>query len=85
MARELEDVSYTLCVMTGTSSIHDAVARADNLLAQERSAAGRAAPNGRAACPGRLIPSHRARHRPPRRAGHEPVAGAVRLPWNAER
>lgn len=36
VARELEDVSYTLCVMTGTSSIHDAVARADDLLAQGR-------------------------------------------------
>ncbi|EFE65247.1 MULTISPECIES: DUF5133 domain-containing protein [Streptomyces] len=43
-ARELEDVSYTLCVMTGTSSIHDAVARADDLLARERRpAAGRTA------------------------------------------
>ncbi|MFF8595110.1 DUF5133 domain-containing protein [Streptomyces sp. NPDC015220] len=31
-ARELEDVSYTLCVMTGTTSIHDAIARADALL-----------------------------------------------------
>ncbi|MFI1168187.1 DUF5133 domain-containing protein [Streptomyces sp. NPDC020801] len=31
-ARELEDVSYTLCVMMGTTSIHDAIARADALL-----------------------------------------------------
>jgi hypothetical protein len=31
-ARELEDVSYTLCVMMGTSSIHDAIAKADALL-----------------------------------------------------
>ncbi|WP_053748321.1 DUF5133 domain-containing protein [Streptomyces sp. MMG1533] len=32
-ARELEDVSYTLCVMMGTSDIRDAVGRADALLA----------------------------------------------------
>ncbi|GAB2757835.1 DUF5133 domain-containing protein [Streptomyces bullii] len=31
-ARELEDVSYTLCVMFATSSIHDAIAKADALL-----------------------------------------------------
>ncbi|GAA2442648.1 DUF5133 domain-containing protein [Streptomyces glaucus] len=31
-ARELEDVSYTLCVTMGTSSIHDAIAKADALL-----------------------------------------------------
>ncbi|MET9777307.1 DUF5133 domain-containing protein [Streptomyces sp. NPDC006367] len=31
-ARELADVSYTLCVTTGTNSIHDAIARADALL-----------------------------------------------------
>ncbi|MBC9729330.1 DUF5133 domain-containing protein [Streptomyces sp. TRM68367] len=31
-ARELEDVSYTLCVMMGTTSIHEAVAEADALL-----------------------------------------------------
>jgi len=33
-ASELEDVSYTLCVMMGTTSIHDAIARADALLLQ---------------------------------------------------
>ncbi|GAA3983500.1 DUF5133 domain-containing protein [Streptomyces sp. NBC_01352] len=33
-ARELEDVSYTLCVMMGTTDIHDAVGRADALLAE---------------------------------------------------
>ncbi|MFF0791186.1 DUF5133 domain-containing protein [Streptomyces spiralis] len=38
-ARELEDVSYTLCVMMGTTSVDDAIARADALLL----AAGRAA------------------------------------------
>jgi hypothetical protein len=32
MARELEDVSYTLCVMTATTSVHDAIAAADALL-----------------------------------------------------
>ncbi|GAA2573483.1 MULTISPECIES: DUF5133 domain-containing protein [Streptomyces] len=31
-ARELADVSYTLCVMTATTSVHDAVAKADSLL-----------------------------------------------------
>ncbi|MCW7941258.1 methionine ABC transporter ATP-binding protein [Streptomyces hygroscopicus] len=31
-ARELEDVSYTLCVMTGTRNAHEAVAAADALL-----------------------------------------------------
>ncbi|MFC9132186.1 DUF5133 domain-containing protein [Streptomyces sp. NPDC057099] len=31
-ARELDDVSYTLCVMMGTSVIHDAIAKADTLL-----------------------------------------------------
>lgn len=31
-ARELEDVSYTLCVMMGTTDIHQAVAAADALL-----------------------------------------------------
>ncbi|MFJ1967770.1 DUF5133 domain-containing protein [Streptomyces sp. NPDC087903] len=31
-ARELEDVSYTLCVTMGTTSLHEAVARADAVL-----------------------------------------------------
>ncbi|MDN0197856.1 DUF5133 domain-containing protein [Streptomyces sp. S.PNR 29] len=31
-ARELEDVSYTLCVMMGKTGIHDAIAEADALL-----------------------------------------------------
>ncbi|CAM5583803.1 hypothetical protein STENM327S_06348 [Streptomyces tendae] len=31
-ARELADVSYTLCVMTASTSVHDAVAKADALL-----------------------------------------------------
>ncbi|MEV6742424.1 DUF5133 domain-containing protein [Streptomyces sp. NPDC051104] len=32
LARELADVSYTLCVMTGTKDVRDAVAAADALL-----------------------------------------------------
>jgi pyruvate/2-oxoglutarate dehydrogenase complex dihydrolipoamide dehydrogenase (E3) component len=39
-ARELEDVSYTLCVMMGTTDIYEAVAKADAVLV----AAGRTAP-----------------------------------------
>ena len=31
-ARRLEDVTYTLCVMTGTTSVHDAVVAADAML-----------------------------------------------------
>ncbi|WP_399893951.1 DUF5133 domain-containing protein [Streptomyces sp. BBFR51] len=31
-ARELADVSYTLCVMMATTSVHDALAKADALL-----------------------------------------------------
>ncbi|MFD5496948.1 DUF5133 domain-containing protein [Streptomyces sp. NPDC001812] len=38
-ARELEDITYTLCVMTGTAGIREAVARADALLTGERAAA----------------------------------------------
>ncbi|MFJ4333226.1 MULTISPECIES: DUF5133 domain-containing protein [unclassified Streptomyces] len=44
-ARELADVSYTLCVMMATTSVHDAVAKADALLL----AKGRTAPPARAA------------------------------------
>ncbi|MBQ1088295.1 DUF5133 domain-containing protein [Streptomyces sp. B93] len=35
VARELEDVSYTLCVMTGTRGIREAIAAADALLLEE--------------------------------------------------
>ncbi|MFE9774655.1 DUF5133 domain-containing protein [Streptomyces sp. NPDC005931] len=42
-ARELDDVSYTLCVMMGTSGVDDAMARADALLAKGRPEAGRTA------------------------------------------
>jgi uncharacterized protein DUF5133 len=31
-ARELEDVSYTLCVMMGTRSVHEAISAGDALL-----------------------------------------------------
>nr|WP_329372899.1 DUF5133 domain-containing protein [Streptomyces sp. NBC_01483] len=31
-ARELEDVSYTLCIMMGTRNVHAAIAAADTLL-----------------------------------------------------
>ncbi|MFF4764214.1 DUF5133 domain-containing protein [Streptomyces sp. NPDC001292] len=31
-ARELEDVSYTLCVMMGATGIHEAIGKADALL-----------------------------------------------------
>ncbi|MBQ0964410.1 MULTISPECIES: DUF5133 domain-containing protein [Streptomyces] len=45
VTRDLTDVSYTLCVMMATTSVHDAVAKADALLL----AKGRAAPEPRAA------------------------------------
>ncbi|SNX65810.1 uncharacterized protein DUF5133 [Streptomyces sp. TLI_55] len=32
VARELEDVNYTLCVLMGASAVHDAVAKADALI-----------------------------------------------------
>ncbi|MET7382682.1 DUF5133 domain-containing protein [Streptomyces sp. NPDC005526] len=35
-ARELEDVSYTLCVMMGTTGIDEAISRADALLLAPR-------------------------------------------------
>ena len=41
IARDLEDVTYTLCVMVGATDIHEAVAKADALLI----AAGRTAPD----------------------------------------
>jgi len=44
-ARSLEDVTYTLCVMTGTTGVRDAVAAADALLvaAEQRRDARQAA------------------------------------------
>ncbi|MEW2288341.1 DUF5133 domain-containing protein [Streptomyces sp. NPDC047841] len=41
-SRELEDTTYTLCVMTGTQSVDEALAAADALL--ERLRANRTAP-----------------------------------------
>jgi hypothetical protein len=38
-AAELDDVSYTLCVMTGSTDIREAIARADALLAAARDTA----------------------------------------------
>ncbi|MEV0743424.1 DUF5133 domain-containing protein [Streptomyces sp. NPDC050549] len=38
-AAELNDVSYTLCVMTGTTDIREAIVKADALLAAARGAA----------------------------------------------
>lgn len=35
-ARELADASYTLCVMMATTSVHDAVRKADALLLAKR-------------------------------------------------
>jgi hypothetical protein len=46
-ARELEDVSYTLCVMMGTTDVREAVARADALLP----AVGCADPEGESSLP----------------------------------
>ncbi|MER7563943.1 DUF5133 domain-containing protein [Streptomyces sp. NPDC048523] len=45
--RELADVSYTLCVMMGTTDVREAVARADALLP----AAGCADPEGEGSLP----------------------------------
>jgi phosphoribosyl-ATP pyrophosphohydrolase len=47
-ARELADVSYTLCVMMATTAVHDAVAKADALLLAKGRAqeAGSPAPDG---------------------------------------
>lgn len=46
-ARELDDVTYTLCVMMGTTDVHEAVARADALLLD----AGRGDPVGERGLP----------------------------------
>lgn len=45
-SRELEDTSYTLCVMTGTQTVDEALAAADALL--ERMTADRGAATTRA-------------------------------------
>jgi hypothetical protein len=41
-SRELEDTSYTLCVMTGTQSVDEALSAADTLLEQLRAGRERA-------------------------------------------
>ncbi|GGQ74496.1 DUF5133 domain-containing protein [Streptomyces flaveolus] len=41
-SRELEDTSYTLCVMTGTQSVDEALSVADTLLEQLRAGRERA-------------------------------------------
>jgi hypothetical protein len=46
-ARELDDVSYTLCVMMGTTDVAEAVARADALLSGD----GRRDPDGESGLP----------------------------------
>ncbi|MEU6356573.1 DUF5133 domain-containing protein [Streptomyces sp. NPDC047072] len=46
-ARELDDVTYTLCVMMGTTDVREAVARADTLLLD----AGRTDPEGESGLP----------------------------------
>ncbi|MDG9720425.1 DUF5133 domain-containing protein [Streptomyces sp. DH24] len=45
-ARELEDVSYTLCVMMGTNDVREAIDRADALLMGKEPAAPAAEPDG---------------------------------------
>ncbi|MBK3577848.1 DUF5133 domain-containing protein [Streptomyces sp. MBT65] len=47
-ASELKDVSYTLCVMTGTTGIREAIVKADALLAAARDSRPGAAADGRA-------------------------------------
>ncbi|GAA3826183.1 DUF5133 domain-containing protein [Streptomyces chiangmaiensis] len=44
--RELEDVSYTLCVMMGTRSVRDAISAADELLVAEARTDGAQKPDG---------------------------------------
>lgn len=41
IARELQDVTYTLCVLMGTSDVREAVAAADALLAPAGAVTGR--------------------------------------------
>ncbi|MFH8337033.1 DUF5133 domain-containing protein [Streptomyces sp. AM6-12] len=47
-SRELEDTSYTLCVMTGTRTVEEALAAADALLEQFRANRGAGAEVSRA-------------------------------------
>ncbi|MEU8588931.1 DUF5133 domain-containing protein [Streptomyces sp. NPDC048664] len=50
-ARELEDVSYTLCVMMATRGVHEAVAAGDALLLAGSGRAGLREPDGGGAVP----------------------------------
>ncbi|MFF8554067.1 DUF5133 domain-containing protein [Streptomyces sp. NPDC015501] len=50
LQRSLEDVTYTLCVSTGTRTVHDALLAADTIL--RRSAAEEEAASGAPAHPG---------------------------------
>ncbi|NNJ04749.1 DUF5133 domain-containing protein [Streptomyces sp. PKU-MA01144] len=65
--RALDDVTYTLCVMTATSTIEDALERADSLLAGTATATAAAvpAPAAGTCMPG--VPPHPAA--PPREDG----------------
>lgn len=47
-AVELNDITYTLCVMTGTTGIREAILRADALLAAARGTRPDAVADGRA-------------------------------------
>ncbi|MEU9158644.1 DUF5133 domain-containing protein [Streptomyces sp. NPDC048417] len=58
--RELEDVSYTLCITMGTRNVHEAIAAADTLLVARVRRSGLPAPDsedGLSAVPsGRSVP-----------------------------
>jgi hypothetical protein len=53
-ARELEDVSYTLCVMMGTRKVHEAIAAADALLVAGTGRRGVQEPDGNSGLPVRI-------------------------------
>ncbi|MFI8931657.1 DUF5133 domain-containing protein [Streptomyces sp. NPDC053474] len=61
--RALEDVSYTLCVLTGVSRVDDALSVADALLAEAGGARCAAEPPGAPGVPG-ARPSRRAEEFP---------------------
>ncbi|WP_406431220.1 DUF5133 domain-containing protein [Streptomyces sp. NBC_00631] len=54
-ARELEDVSYTLCVTMGTRNVHEAIAAADTLLVARAGRGGVQEPDGEEGLP--TVPS----------------------------
>ncbi|MEV4916792.1 DUF5133 domain-containing protein [Streptomyces tirandamycinicus] len=56
--RALDDVTYTLCVMTATSTIEDALERADSLLAGTATATAAAVPAPAAGTPTPGVPPH---------------------------